>query len=278
MERNVVITCGNATLYFAYGSNMDEDQMARRCPNSRPFDIGELYGYALRMDAAGYAAIVEHEGSVVEGVLWTLDAEDEKTLDRYEGVACGCYEKKRMPVRLPGGEVRDALVYVSLRPPFEKKTHREDYLARVMKAAGDFQLNAWALPQLHEIARESGFGQDKSNVTEELEALRSWLLHAQPLVDGKLWGGVGLVIATPEMLESGEVGARRGYDAIVSRYAHDVSQALFAVKESMLRCGCYDRAVFISVGSALDERICSGRHEREDLIHAVFDAALKFVE
>ena len=77
------------TYYFAYGSNMNLDQMAYRCPAASVVEPVHLEGYRLtfcgRGKGSGVATILPEEGSRVEGVLWKITPECEKSLDFYEG-------------------------------------------------------------------------------------------------------------------------------------------------------------------------------------------------
>ena len=64
------------TYYFAYGSNMNLDQMAYRCPAASVVENVRLEGYRLtfcgRGKGSGVATILPEEGSQVEGVLWSV--------------------------------------------------------------------------------------------------------------------------------------------------------------------------------------------------------------
>ncbi|TGJ64302.1 hypothetical protein EYR41_010365 [Orbilia oligospora] len=74
------------TLYFAYGSNLSFEQMARRCPQSRYVGRARLHGYQFQINERGYANVVERPGLFVEGLCYRLHPEDEARLDRAEGV------------------------------------------------------------------------------------------------------------------------------------------------------------------------------------------------
>ena len=104
-------TTGEGRLYFAYGSNMDENQMAVRCPNSKLLGRAKLSGYRYIIYSRGFASVSPEEGTIVEGLLWAISPEDENTLDRYEGVKNNCYTKKNMKVRFNEGDV-ECLVYI----------------------------------------------------------------------------------------------------------------------------------------------------------------------
>ena len=104
----------NRFYYFAYGSNMDVNQMAERCPTACFKGKAILKDYRFDLDSAGYATIINEKGAYVEGLLWSVTREDLVRLDRYEGVAKNCYRKSivRLPEYLPDHLV---LVYISLR-------------------------------------------------------------------------------------------------------------------------------------------------------------------
>ena len=66
-------------LYFAYGSNMDLDQMAYRCPKAEWQKPSAWRGIVTLAGAgSGLATIFPEEGSHVDGVLWSLTGDCEK--------------------------------------------------------------------------------------------------------------------------------------------------------------------------------------------------------
>lgn len=101
--------------YFAYGSNINLDQMARRCPNAKVVGPVKLEGYELtfrgRMDGSGVANIEPKEGSVVHGLLWRITPSCEAALDLYEG-APRLYAQQNVAVRDSKGRKRNVMAYV----------------------------------------------------------------------------------------------------------------------------------------------------------------------
>ena len=73
------------TLYFAYGSNINLDQMSYRCPDASVVGPVALEGYELLFRRNGFATIAPKEGGKVHGLLWSLTPACEQSLDRYEG-------------------------------------------------------------------------------------------------------------------------------------------------------------------------------------------------
>jgi gamma-glutamylcyclotransferase (GGCT)/AIG2-like uncharacterized protein YtfP len=77
---------GELTLYGAYGSNMNIQQMAQRCPRARIVGTATLQGYKLMFRGSGVANVEEaHHRNCVPLVIWELTPECVKSLDRYEG-------------------------------------------------------------------------------------------------------------------------------------------------------------------------------------------------
>ena len=70
-------------LYIAYGSNINLEQMAYRCPNSKIVSKEMLKGYELEF--RGVATIVPNDKSEVPVLIWEIDGRDEHSLDKYEG-------------------------------------------------------------------------------------------------------------------------------------------------------------------------------------------------
>ena len=74
------------TLYFAYGSNMNQEQMSTRCRGSELGSLARLTGWRYFINGRGYAGIEESPSDHVLGCLWSLEDEHAASLDRYEGV------------------------------------------------------------------------------------------------------------------------------------------------------------------------------------------------
>ena len=99
------------TLYFAYGSNIDLEQMARRCPAARVVGPATLENYELAFRGSGFATIVLKKGSVVHGLLWSITPLCEQALDRYEGYPRH-YTKEPVTVRGEDGREASVMAYV----------------------------------------------------------------------------------------------------------------------------------------------------------------------
>ena len=122
-------------IYLAYGSNLNLDQMAYRCPTATILGTSELKDYRLlfRGGHGGAVATVEpYEGGSVPVLLWAITAADEAALDRYEGWPF-LYRKENVTVKLGRRNVQ-AMAYImndgrplGMPSPFYYKTILDGY-------------------------------------------------------------------------------------------------------------------------------------------------------
>lgn len=125
-------------LYIAYGSNLNRQQMAYRCPTAKPIAKSWLHDHRLVFQGQPYNAhanVIPEKGQEVPVVIWTISARDEAALDRYEGVAGGYYTKEYMEVEV-NGEMKEALIYIMTPHDFE--TPADHYLGVIAKGYKDF--------------------------------------------------------------------------------------------------------------------------------------------
>ncbi|MBF9234199.1 gamma-glutamylcyclotransferase family protein [Microvirga alba] len=122
-------------LYFAYGSNMDQADMAKRCPGSKVVGVGRLMRHRFVIFDGGYASVVRDPQRAVWGVVWDLALGDVPALDRYENLSTGLYTKVIQPVLTPQGP-RRAIVYVarSAKPGTPKPGYMEGVVAAAEEA------------------------------------------------------------------------------------------------------------------------------------------------
>lgn len=160
--------------YFAFGSNLLIEQMAERCPTSLLEGTAILKDYRWIINTRGVANIVytPGRGHWVEGFVFLVNAKDERTLDRKEGVRINLYQKFSCQIELRRAaegplkinhlarlmrdsddgyaqqwrrrplvdledsiEKVDALVYIS--PDLKSGRIREEYAVRMSRALGD---------------------------------------------------------------------------------------------------------------------------------------------
>jgi len=98
-------------LYFAFGSNLDPDQMRARCPAHKVVGLAALREHKLIFPifstswGGGVASLQLSHGRDVWGLLYELSDEDLHTLDGYEGFrgpgdAHNLYEREPVWVEL----------------------------------------------------------------------------------------------------------------------------------------------------------------------------------
>ncbi len=121
--------------YIAYGSNMNVEQMSRRCPNAKPIGKTVLQNYKLVFK--GVADIEKSESEEVPVVVWEITKECEKALDIYEGYP-RLYRKEYVPI-LINGKTEPAMVYVM---NYAKGAKPSEYYYNVIKQGyKDFDIN-----------------------------------------------------------------------------------------------------------------------------------------
>jgi gamma-glutamylcyclotransferase (GGCT)/AIG2-like uncharacterized protein YtfP len=136
-------------LYFAYGSNMNVRQMALRCPGSTPLGKGRLDGWQFRINSRGYATIQPREGATVWGAVWKVDEDDLRSLDRYEGVRLGLYERVELLVERDGMARSRCVVYVD--PDGGAGKAGMDYAERVLSGAHALDLPSRYIAYLEKV-------------------------------------------------------------------------------------------------------------------------------
>lgn len=98
-------------LYFAYGSNINREQMEYRCPDACVVGPVALENYELLFRRGGFATIMPCEGGKVHGLLWSLTPECERSLDHYEGYP-RFYDKRTVTVRDGLGRELSVMAYI----------------------------------------------------------------------------------------------------------------------------------------------------------------------
>lgn len=135
----------NKRLYIAYGSNLDYTQMQWRCRGARPIAKSWLHDYRLVFQGARYGAhanVIPEAGQDVPVVVWEITREDERSLDRYEGVAGGYYRKEYFTIEV-AGEMKEALIYIMNPNPYGIPS--DGYLETITRGYEDFNLGIGTL-------------------------------------------------------------------------------------------------------------------------------------
>jgi gamma-glutamylcyclotransferase len=104
--------------YFAYGSNLDPDQIAKRTHHAGEIKLCWVDGYKIKfnkrsMDGTGKANITPQAGGKVWGVLYQCDAQFLSEMDKHEGVQRGHYIRMDLCVQCTGERDVKATTYVA---------------------------------------------------------------------------------------------------------------------------------------------------------------------
>lgn len=130
------------TLMISYGSNLNCRQMAQRCPTAQPIAVAWLEDYRLVYQGRpgnAHANVIPEKGQKVPVAIWEISAQDERALDRYEGVAGGYYTKEYVEIECNGEKV-EALIYLMTPNPYNRPS--DYYLDVIVHGYRDFNLPA----------------------------------------------------------------------------------------------------------------------------------------
>jgi gamma-glutamylcyclotransferase (GGCT)/AIG2-like uncharacterized protein YtfP len=123
-------------LYFAYGMNTNQEEMAYRCPRARALGKAILPSY--RLEFKSFATIVPSPKESVEGVLWTITELDESALDVLEGYP-EFYDKKTVLVEY-NNQSYIAMTYI-MGPREQGYAPSDSYYSMVSEGYQVFGLN-----------------------------------------------------------------------------------------------------------------------------------------
>jgi gamma-glutamylcyclotransferase (GGCT)/AIG2-like uncharacterized protein YtfP len=139
-------------LYFAYGSNLDWDQMRDRCPSARYLGNARLADHQLVISrksigrGCGVADVIPSVGESVWGVIYEISDADAASLDRDEGYRAGrkanAYDRiAKEVVAIQDGTQRTIRVqtYVASAQPNPPAPSRK-YLDQIITGARHWQL------------------------------------------------------------------------------------------------------------------------------------------
>ncbi|MFR5496366.1 MAG: gamma-glutamylcyclotransferase family protein [Ruminococcus bicirculans (ex Wegman et al. 2014)] len=147
-------------LYIAYGSNINLEQMAYRCPNSKIVSKEMLKGYELEF--RGVATIVPNDKSEVPILIWEIDGRDEHSLDRYEGFP-NLYRKELFEIEVDG-EKKECMAYLMNKGQISPPT---SYYYSVINQG--YEANGMDTSYLRAALERSVYGQHFDGFQEELE-------------------------------------------------------------------------------------------------------------
>jgi gamma-glutamylcyclotransferase (GGCT)/AIG2-like uncharacterized protein YtfP len=141
--------------YFAYGSNLDSQQMSRRCPGATVVGLGELRDHRLTFPltshdwGGGVAGVGVAHGESVWGVVYELTDEHLAALDGYEqfvgpGDQHNLYDRETTSVQLvradDGSFPRRLHVWIYLARPANPSPPSRRYLDTILAGARHHKL------------------------------------------------------------------------------------------------------------------------------------------
>ena len=124
-------------LYFAYGSNMNEDELVDIDVTILRAERAILRGYKIALTrfsnkrCGGVLDIGPSEGDTVEGILYEIPDEDKAKIEIKEGVKSGAYREILNPLQVetsPGTVVDGVISYevcVKENPPYPPAASKE---------------------------------------------------------------------------------------------------------------------------------------------------------
>jgi len=130
--------------YFAYGSNLNKQQMKQRCPDAKPRFQAVLPNYKLiftgwsREWKGGTASVKPVRGEKVAGAVYEISEKDLRRLDRYEDYPT-TYDHINVLVIKDDGVASNAITYIKRRQSDETKPSAE-YLAVIRQGYKDWTI------------------------------------------------------------------------------------------------------------------------------------------
>jgi cation transport regulator ChaC len=103
--------------YFAYGSNMDISRLSKRGVNPITIHKGTLKNWKLVFNKKasagdwGFANIIQSEGDLVEGLIFSIEEKSLKLLDKFEG-APKHYRRELIEIETDGCAIK-CITYIA---------------------------------------------------------------------------------------------------------------------------------------------------------------------
>ena len=127
--------------YFAYGSNLFQQQMESRCPTFKFISLASKKNSMLcfpvrskKRENMGVASIKHKPGSIVEGVIYALGGNDLEKLDQFEAKGIN-YNRKKIFVTLSDNSSMLVWTYIANSDHSEEFRPSKDYLDLIIRGA-----------------------------------------------------------------------------------------------------------------------------------------------
>lgn len=133
--------------YLAYGSNLNVEEMKKRCPFAKPVGRSVIKDYRLAYKGTkqiSYLTIEPCEDSIVPVGVYEITPMDELNLDYYEGVPT-LYSKEKITVQLNDQPI-EAIVYI-MNPIYSYNLPSNYYIERCLTGYTNFHFDKNILKQ-----------------------------------------------------------------------------------------------------------------------------------
>ncbi len=145
--------------YLAYGSNLNKEQMACRCPDARAVGTSVIPDHQLLFRGSktgSYLTIEPTPGSEVPVAVWLVSDENESALDLYEGCPRFYYKTQiKVPVKsISTGKVINRLAFVYIMHKDRAiNLPSETYMRTCLVGYRDFGFDETYLREAYQISK-----------------------------------------------------------------------------------------------------------------------------
>lgn len=138
----IINTLAGEAYYFAFGSNLDPNQMTDRCPSAEKVAVGVLRDHELVFNRigtyrdGGVASVQRKPASKVYGVIWKIDPIEFEKLDQTEDP--DAYRRLKEDIHTMDGKTHKCFVYKA--NPEGKFEPDKEYLELLIRASQEQEL------------------------------------------------------------------------------------------------------------------------------------------
>lgn len=150
--------------YLAYGSNLNIEQISRRCKTAKIIGSAIIKNYQLVYkgydENSAYLTVEPSQGSYVPVGIYEISHIDELALDRYEGYP-HLYHKKHIKININGKE-ENALIYV-MNKNYDYNLPSKFYVKVCEAGYKDFDFDKKTLDEALTITKQNIEKKDKTH-------------------------------------------------------------------------------------------------------------------
>lgn len=134
-------------LYFAYGSNMNEDELIDKDVTILRTEKVLLKDYKIALTRnsdtrkGGVLDIIPENGEVAEGVLFNIPDTDITKINKKEGVCVGAYEPVIIKVEDYDGKITSGVITYQVCNKIDAKPASQEYKDSVLRGACEHGLS-----------------------------------------------------------------------------------------------------------------------------------------